>query len=266
MTADDWRDRADPHQMLVARRGLISDRRLRLFACACAARTRALLGKGGWKLVRTAEDWADGLADGGVLGRAVRAAQREAAPITQAVQRRGWPVRAVAPLMAYRAALSAAVSDPEVRVARSAAAAVALHELHDQLPHRGLYVTEVEHDGVGLRHQPSARGPEVDAQAEIYRLGEAIQEAWWAERQFQADLLRCVVPPPQFDGMDPRFMTSDVVGLARGIDEDRAYDRMPLLGDSLMDAGCDDEQLLAHARADGHVRGCWLVDLVLGKE
>jgi hypothetical protein len=64
---------------------------------------------------------------------------------------------------------------------------------------------------------------------------------------------------------DPRWRTADVVGLARGIGEDRAYDRMPLLGDALMDAGAD-EQLLAHARAEGHVPGCWLVDLVLGRE
>jgi hypothetical protein len=105
----------------------------------------------------------------------------------------------------------------------------------------------------------------VDVQAEVYRLGEAIQEGWWAERQCQAELLRCLVAPPQFVGLDPRFRASDVVGLARGIDEDRAYDRMPLLGDALMDVGAD-EQLLVHARAEGHVRGCWLVDLVLGRE
>jgi hypothetical protein len=33
-----------------------------------------------------------------------------------------------------------------------------------------------------------------------------------------------------------------------------------------MDAGCDDEPILAHCRSEGaHVRGCRVVDLVLGK-
>jgi hypothetical protein len=64
-----------------------------------------------------------------------------------------------------------------------------------------------------------------------------------------------------------RWRTADTVGLARGIYEDRAFDRMPLLGDALMDAGCADEQIISHCRSEGpHVRGCWVVDLVLAKE
>ena len=52
-----------------------------------------------------------------------------------------------------------------------------------------------------------------------------------------------------------------------GIYDDRAFDRLPILADALIDAGCDDEQILEHCRAPGpHVRGCWVVDLVLGKE
>jgi len=65
----------------------------------------------------------------------------------------------------------------------------------------------------------------------------------------------------------PSWLTADVVTLARGIYEDRAFDRLPLLADALMDAGCDDDQILAHCHGPGpHVRGCWVVDLVLGKE
>ena len=42
---------------------------------------------------------------------------------------------------------------------------------------------------------------------------------------------------------------------------------MPILGDALQDAGCHDEDMLTHCRGDGpHVRGCWVVDLLLGKE
>ena len=48
---------------------------------------------------------------------------------------------------------------------------------------------------------------------------------------------------------------------------DRAFERLPLLADALMDAGCDAEDVLNHCRAAGpHVRGCWVVDRVLGKE
>ncbi|HEX3148247.1 MAG TPA: hypothetical protein VHR66_09185 [Gemmataceae bacterium] len=66
---------------------------------------------------------------------------------------------------------------------------------------------------------------------------------------------------------DPRWRTSDSVGVARGIYQHRAFDRMPILADALMDAGCDDTAILDHCRGLGpHVRGCWVVDLVLGKE
>jgi hypothetical protein len=65
---------------------------------------------------------------------------------------------------------------------------------------------------------------------------------------------------------DPAWLTSDVLLLARGIYEERAFDRMPILADALQDAGCDNEEVLDHCRGPGpHVRGCWVVDLVLGK-
>jgi hypothetical protein len=57
-----------------------------------------------------------------------------------------------------------------------------------------------------------------------------------------------------------------VPALARGIYEDRAFDRLPILADALQDAGCDNEAILAHLHSPGpHVRGCWAVDLILGK-
>lgn len=66
---------------------------------------------------------------------------------------------------------------------------------------------------------------------------------------------------------DSRWRTADTVGLARGVYEDRAFDRLPILADALMDAGCEDEQIIDHCRSDGpHVRGCWVVDLVLDKK
>ena len=41
---------------------------------------------------------------------------------------------------------------------------------------------------------------------------------------------------------------------------------MPILGDALEEAGCGNEDVLKHCRSDKpHVRGCWVVDFVLGK-
>ena len=58
---------------------------------------------------------------------------------------------------------------------------------------------------------------------------------------------------------DEPELVATVHALARGIYEERAFDRMPILADALMDAGCDDEGILGHCRRQGsvHVRGCW---------
>lgn len=67
--------------------------------------------------------------------------------------------------------------------------------------------------------------------------------------------------------VEPSWLTSDVVGLAAAIYADRAFDRLPILADALEEAGCDHPNVLDHCRGPGpHVRGCWVVDLLLGKK
>jgi hypothetical protein len=62
-------------------------------------------------------------------------------------------------------------------------------------------------------------------------------------------------------------LTATVLTVATGIFTDHAFDRLPILADALEDAGCTHADILGHCRGDGaHVRGCWVVDLVLGKE
>jgi hypothetical protein len=73
---------------------------------------------------------------------------------------------------------------------------------------------------------------------------------------------------------EPAWRTSTVVGLAKAIAADRAFDRMPILADALLDADCDEEAVLRHCRGteahapDGpaHGRGCWVLDLILEAE
>jgi hypothetical protein len=73
--------------------------------------------------------------------------------------------------------------------------------------------------------------------------------------------------PFQPVAFDPLWRTPDVMLLARGIYEEKAFDRMPILADALQDAGCEVADLLDHLRDPhaAHVRGCWALDLVLGK-
>jgi hypothetical protein len=54
--------------------------------------------------------------------------------------------------------------------------------------------------------------------------------------------------------------------LAQALYDERAFDRLPALADALEEAGCGDAKILGHLRSPGpHVRGCWAVDLLLGK-
>jgi len=94
------------------------------------------------------------------------------------------------------------------------------------------------------------------------------------ERKQLARVLREIVgnafTPPRFE---PVWRTDDVVALARGIFEERAFDRMVILADALLDADCDEEAILRHCRGTEvgvkeppqHIRGCWVIELILGR-
>jgi hypothetical protein len=66
---------------------------------------------------------------------------------------------------------------------------------------------------------------------------------------------------------DPSWRTTTAVAIANHMYDARDFSAMPILADALQDAGCDNDDILDHCRGPGpHVRGCWVVDLVLGKE
>lgn len=89
------------------------------------------------------------------------------------------------------------------------------------------------------------------------------------QRQAQADLLRDLFKP-QLPFLDRAWVIWNdglVRKLAQAIYDDRGFDRLPILADALEEAGCTNQDILGHWRSEGeHVRGCWAVDLVLGKE
>jgi hypothetical protein len=89
-----------------------------------------------------------------------------------------------------------------------------------------------------------------------------------AENHEQVKLARDIFGNPfRAVVFDPSWRTSTAVGLARTMYDARDFGAMPVLADALEEAGCDTPDVLAHCRdPDGvHVRGCWVVDLVLGK-
>jgi hypothetical protein len=82
-----------------------------------------------------------------------------------------------------------------------------------------------------------------------------------------ADLLRDVFGNPfRPVPFNPNWRTSSAIALAKTMYDARDFSAMPILSDALQDAGCENTDILAHCRTPGtHVRGCWVVDLVLGK-
>jgi hypothetical protein len=100
------------------------------------------------------------------------------------------------------------------------------------------------------------------------------QKARPAEVKVQADLLRCVVGNPfRPASVSPAWRTPQVVALARAAYDQREMPagtldlpRLAVLADALEEAGCDQPDVLDHIRGPGpHVRGCWVLDLLLGR-
>jgi hypothetical protein len=87
-----------------------------------------------------------------------------------------------------------------------------------------------------------------------------------AEERAQVALLSDVFGNPfRPMAVDREWLTSTVQMLAQGVYDERAFDRLPILADALEEAGCTHVEMLSHCRQPGeHVRGCWVVDLLLG--
>src|SRR5262249_5305532 len=101
------------------------------------------------------------------------------------------------------------------------------------------------------------------------------QEASRATGPRQPALLRDIFRCPGSEAtLDRAWLTPAATALAAAAYEERDLPsgelhtrRLSAVADALEDAGCPDADLLGHLRSPGpHIRGCWALDLVLGKQ
>jgi hypothetical protein len=209
MTEQEWLECADPMAMVKFLRGKASDRKLRLFACACCRRIWHLLTD---ERSRMAVEVAERHADGSATPKEVKDAS-DAAWKVEHFFGKGFEGRA--------AGWATSVDPIE-------ASYMTIDSVLDTL------------------HSVAARCSERAAQCTILR-------------DIFGDLFQPVPP-------DPLWLISKAVVIAQAIYDERTYDRLPILADALEQAGCHDANILNHCRQHGgHVRGCWVVDLVLGR-
>jgi hypothetical protein len=235
MTEQEWLTCADPMPMLehLNGNGLLSDRRQRLLDVACVRRIwHLLLDEGGRKAVETAEKFANGLSSLDEL-REAQAVVLAAADAQAALQMPGTP-------------------DSHSVLTAAAGAAWEYRTGADPLRHAA---EAGAWEGLVKNGPPERR---------------AAKKKFAHERKIQAALLRDICGDPFQPHTTPSPICmpfSPVFNLAQAICHYRAFDRMPDLADALHDAGCDGAEILAHLRGPGpHVRGCWALDLILGKE
>jgi hypothetical protein len=91
-----------------------------------------------------------------------------------------------------------------------------------------------------------------------------------AENADMCGVLRCIFGslfrPVTLDPGILRWNGGTIPRIARAIYEGGNFGDLPILADALEEAGCTSADILSHCRAPGpHVRGCWVVDLLLGK-
>ena len=219
MSEEEWLACTNPLGMLAFLRGMVSDRKLRLFAVACCGIVWHLLAD---DRNRRAIEIAERLADGSTDREQLPAVRASLTSVTAwcTIEDSAWDA-------ATRAAQSGARD-----AARSAA-----------------------------RDKAWSGREERDA-------------AWWharaATRFTQASIFRDIIGTPfRSIALAPSWLSWHgglLVSMARQIYGSHDFADMPILADALEEAGCTDTDILGHCRGAGpHVRGCWVVDLILGK-
>jgi hypothetical protein len=248
MTPEAWFAVSDPgpllafvqdHRTRVGQQPQAVDRRLRLFACAAARQVWDLLSTDARSSVQASERYAD--------GQATRTDQ-----LAATVKR---PTGSITAAQLAQA------------VARAATG------LEDEIPPEMLrYQMPIDPTGAAGFAARAVAARDVGPAPPVLPTPHAWHTAWTAAFAaacaIQADYVRDIFPPPRYvPQRDPQWTTSTVLALARQIYETGDFSPVPILADALQDAGCEDEMLLSCCRTRGniHVRGNWVVDLILGR-
>lgn len=94
------------------------------------------------------------------------------------------------------------------------------------------------------------------------------REEYENKLRYRNTMLREILGNPFLEThYDPKWTTPTIHNLARGAYDAKDYTTLPVLADALEELGCNQPRLLAHLRSEAtHVRGCWALDLVLGKK
>jgi hypothetical protein len=228
MTEDEWLASVDPRKMLEPfRGGRASDRKLRLLLVACGRRVENLLRA---EYGPRGEDALTALAIAERFADGA-ATEEEMRPFQNAIP----------------------FDHPEV-LARGACAVDPLNGVFDYLD-----------DAIDFAVRTAVRAAPVSNRRRPFHV------AVRAEQAGQAGLLRCVFANPfRPVALDPswlRWKDGALPKMAQAIYDERRFADLPVLADALEDAGCADAAVLGHCRSGReHVRGCWVIDLLLGKE
>lgn len=248
MTPKAWFAAIDPSPLLAAIRAdqamigqqlRVRTRRLRLFACAAARQVWHMLSADACSAILASERYAEGRAT--LTDLVASAIPRQIVSVTasQMAQEAASAASYVGvamsgppgnqPSMSLHTATNAAIS---------AARAIATREI----------------------------GPAPPGRPTTPEWHKTWTAAFASARAVQAEYIRDIFPPPQYiPTRDPRWITSTVLALARQMDESGDFSTVPILADALQDAGCEDDRLLSSCRTsrNNHVRGNWIVDLIL---
>jgi hypothetical protein len=255
MTEAEWLACANPQKMLEHLRDRLSGRKLRLFAVACCRAIWPLI-RGGQRrtAVEVAEQYADGEVTADQLTETARAAEPDVRRLTN--DYRG----------AYSGSSGRPRDDDAICAAYAAYASTTLVTTADAL----LYVTNRADHAAAAASAHSAS--KLVARRHHWRVW---RELYHEARAFQSRLLREMYGNP-FRPVSFRAAcrTPTLVQLARAACDERIMPSghldpglLAILADALEEAGCADQAILSHLRGPGpHVRGCWAVDLILGRE
>ncbi len=218
-----------------------SDRKLRLFACACYHRVRHLLPE---PLAQAAVEVAERFVDG-------RATVEE----FQQAEARVW-----APLEAL---------EGRWRASRGAERA-ALKPIHEALALASVVLWQAPQKAAYYASSNASLACAGIANPGVMTSDPGFSASERAEERAQTDLLRCI-----FGNLfNDSTIYSALIGwndctvrkVAQSIYDTRAFDDLPILADALEEAGCTDARIVGHCRKLGpHARGCWVVDLLTGR-